>query len=301
MYTQRIDILSLFPAMFTALEHGVTGRPACRDRLSIHTWNPRDYSLDKYQRVDDRPFGGGPGMLMSIQALADTLAAAQQAAGQEAIKPDQLAAAQITTPNAGTTSPPQTKPNLPPPVSNNTDSVPPSPRVIYLTPCGQPLTQDIICKLARQPQLILIAGRYLGIDQRFIDHHVDACYSIGDFVVSGGELPAMMLIDALARQLPGVLGNQASAAQDSFMHGLLDCPHYTRPAVHPELGAIPEVLRSGDHQAISAWQQQQSLLKTWQQRPDMLKNTVLTSAQKQCLENMKQTQCTLKTQGHNEA
>ena len=110
MYTQRIDILSLFPAMFTALEHGVTGRPACRDRLSIHTWNPRDYSLDKYQRVDDRPFGGGPGMLMSIQALADTLAAAQQAAGQEAIKPDQLAAAQ-TTPNAGTTSPPQTKPN----------------------------------------------------------------------------------------------------------------------------------------------------------------------------------------------
>lgn len=244
--SQRIDVLTLFPEMFAALDSGITGRAACRRAMQLHLWNPRNYSQDAGGRVDDHPYGGGPGMLMQIQPLEDTLQAVRQAAVAS-------------------------------------QSAPATASVIYLTPCGQPLTQKTVCQLARQPHLVLIAGRYRGIDQRFIDQHVDACYAIGDFVVSGGELPAMMLIDAMCRQQPQVLGNPASAADDSFMQGLLEAPQYTRPAQH-SLGTVPAVLRSGDHQAIKQWQRQQSLLRTWQQRPDMLKNMVLSDEQARILD-----------------
>lgn len=261
----RIDVITLFPEMFSALEHGVTSNPARQQQLQLHYWNPRDYSQQPNQRVDDRPFGGGPGMLLQIQPLVASLEAATSAAAQAfaatdaaaiAAKPAREPAASADTTDATSTTPP------------------PKPQVILLAPCGTPTTQKMIGQLTQTSHLILIAGRYLGIDQRFIDHYVDACYAVGDFVVSGGELPAMMLIDAICRQLPAVLGNPASAQQDSFMHGLLDAPHYTRPAQHP-LGDVPTVLTSGNHQAIAEWKHQQSLRKTCQQRPDMLQNAKL--------------------------
>jgi tRNA (guanine37-N1)-methyltransferase len=219
-------MISLMPDMFSALEHGVVGRALHEQRLALQHYNPRLYSTDPHQRVDDRPYGGGPGMVMSYQPLADAITAAKS-------------------------------------------QLPKAP-VIHLSPQGQPLTHAKVKQLADQPELILLASRYEGVDQRLIDSQVDEELSIGDFVVSGGELPAMLLIDAVSRCLPGVLGDAESAEQDSFVDGLLDHPHYTRPETVAGL-SVPPVLLSGDHAAIERWRAEQQKKTTWQKRPDLLK------------------------------
>ncbi len=228
-----VAVLSLFPEMFQALsDHGVTGRAIREEKVSLHFWNPRDFTNDAYQSVDDRPFGGGPGMVMKVEPLLGALNAAKEAASK-----------------AGKT-----------------------PKVVYLSPQGQLLKQNAVNNFAQQDSLILIAGRYEGLDQRFIDNEVDEEWSIGDYVLSGGELPSMVLLDALIRQLPGVLGHEESAKFDSFsegVEGLLDCPHYTRP--EQALGqTVPEVLLSGHHENIKRWRLEQSVRKTQQVRPELL-------------------------------
>lgn len=211
-----IGVISLFPEMFRAItEHGVTGRAVKSGLLQIECWNPREFTHDKHRTVDDRPYGGGPGMLMMVQPLRDAIHAAKQAAGDGA-------------------------------------------KVIYLSPQGRKLTQAGVTELATNQKLILVAGRYEGIDERVIQTEVDEEWSIGDYVLSGGELPAMTLIDAVSRLVPGVLGDQASAEQDSFTDGLLDHPHYTRPEVLDGL-AVPEALTSGNHEVIRRWRLKQSL------------------------------------------
>jgi tRNA (guanine37-N1)-methyltransferase len=223
----RIDAITLFPQMFAAVsEYGVTGRAVSRGILQLQCWNPRDYATDNYRTVDDRPYGGGPGMVMLYQPLFEAIQAARLAAGGEA-------------------------------------------RVIYLSPQGKPLEQEDLQQLSNESRLIMLAGRYEGIDERLIQSQVDAEYSIGDYVLSGGELPAMVMIDGIARLLPGVLGHEDSAEQDSFQNGLLDCSHYTRPE-EIDGQVVPEVLLSGNHQAIARWRMKQSLGRTWQRRPDLL-------------------------------
>lgn len=235
-----IGVISLFPEMFRAItEHGVTGRAVKSGLLQIECWNPRDFTHDKHRTVDDRPYGGGPGMLMMVQPLRDAIHAAKQAAGDGA-------------------------------------------KVIYLSPQGRKLTQAGVTELATDQKLILIAGRYEGIDERVIQTEVDEEWSIGDYVLSGGELPAMTLIDAVSRLVPGVLGDQASAEQDSFTDGLLDHPHYTRPEVLDGL-AVPEALTSGNHEVIRRWRLKQSLGRTWQRRPELINNLALTDEQESLL------------------
>ena len=231
--TLRIDVVTLFPDMVTqASGYGVTGRARERGLWQLGVWNPRDFATDAYRTIDDRPYGGGPGMVMMAGPLSHALGAAraaQRAAG----------AARGTT--------------------------------LYLSPAGTPLSHRAVMELAGAPDvaLTLVAGRYEGIDQRVIDREVDAEVSIGDFVVSGGELPALLLIDAIVRQLPGALNDAESAQQESFAEGLLDCPHYTRPE-HYDGEAVPAVLLSGDHAKIAKWREQQALERTRQRRPDLL-------------------------------
>lgn len=224
----HFDIITLFPETFNALKYGITGRALEQKIIEITCWNPRDFTQDIHKRVDDRPYGGGPGMVMQYQPLHDAITAARNASLEK------------TT-------------------------------VIYLSPQGKPLTQHSVktlsCTLKR---FILIAGRYEGIDERVITKDVDAEYSIGDYVLSGGELPAMVLIDAITRLLPNALGDADSALQDSFENNLLDCPHYTRPEMIDDM-RVPDVLLSGDHKAIAAWRKQQAIEKTWQKRPDLVK------------------------------
>ncbi|MEH8112784.1 tRNA (guanosine(37)-N1)-methyltransferase TrmD [Aeromonas veronii] len=235
-----IGVISLFPEMFRAItEHGVTGRAVKSGLLQIECWNPREFTHDKHRTVDDRPYGGGPGMLMMVQPLRDAIHAAKQAAGDGA-------------------------------------------KVIYLSPQGRKLTQAGVTELATNRKLILVAGRYEGIDERVIQTEVDEEWSIGDYVLSGGELPAMTLIDAVSRLVPGVLGDQASAEQDSFTDGLLDHPHYTRPEVLDGL-AVPEALTSGNHEVIRRWRLKQSLGRTWQRRPELINNLALTDEQESLL------------------
>ncbi|MGE6233743.1 tRNA (guanosine(37)-N1)-methyltransferase TrmD [Aeromonas media] len=235
-----IGVISLFPEMFRAItEHGVTGRAVKSGMLQIECWNPRDFTHDKHRTVDDRPYGGGPGMLMMVQPLRDAIHAAKQAAGDGA-------------------------------------------KVIYLSPQGRKLTQAGVTELATNQKLILVAGRYEGIDERVIQTEVDEEWSIGDYVLSGGELPAMTLIDAVSRLVPGVLGDQASAEQDSFTDGLLDHPHYTRPELLDGL-AVPEALTSGNHEVIRRWRLKQSLGRTWQRRPELINNLALTDEQESLL------------------
>lgn len=235
-----IGVISLFPEMFRAItEHGVTGRAVKSGLLQIECWNPRGFTHDKHRTVDDRPYGGGPGMLMMVQPLRDAIHAAKQAAGDGA-------------------------------------------KVIYLSPQGRKLTQAGVTELATNQKLILVAGRYEGIDERVIQTEVDEEWSIGDYVLSGGELPAMTLIDAVSRLVPGVLGDQASAEQDSFTDGLLDHPHYTRPEVLDGL-AVPEALTSGNHEVIRRWRLKQSLGRTWQRRPELINNLALTDEQESLL------------------
>ena len=233
-------VISLFPEMFRALtEFGVSGRAVKQEKIQVECWNPRDFTHDNYQTVDDRPYGGGPGMLMKIQPLQDAIRAAKTDAGDGA-------------------------------------------KVIYLSPQGRKLDQNGVLELAQRDKLILVAGRYEGIDERLIQNEIDEEWSLGDFVLSGGELPAMTLMDAVIRLVPGVLGHDQSAQQDSFMDGLLDCPHYTRPEVY-EGQAVPEVLLSGNHEKIRQWRLKQSLGRTWQRRPDLLDALELTNEQQRLL------------------
>lgn len=229
-------VVSLFPEMFSAItEQGVTGRAVKTGLIELQTWNPRDFTHDRHRTVDDRPYGGGPGMLMKVQPLRDAIHAAKAAAGGDA-------------------------------------------KVIYLSPQGRPMDQRGVEELATNEHLVLICGRYEGIDERVIQTEIDEEWSMGDYVLSGGELPAMTMIDAVSRLVPGVLGKQASAEQDSFAEGLLDCPHYTRPEVLDDM-TVPPVLLSGNHEHIRRWRLKESLGRTWQRRPELIKNLALTDEQ----------------------
>lgn len=237
----RIDVVSLFPDFIAqCAAFGVIGRAVERGLLSLHGWNPRDYAEGNYRKVDDRPFGGGPGMVMLIDPLRNALQAARQA-----------------------------------------DPAPS--RTIYLSPQGRPLTQSRVRELAGEQRLVLLCGRYEGIDERLVAAEVDEEISIGDYVLSGGELAAAVLVDAVTRLQEGALNDAESAQQDSFGDGLLDCPHYTRPVEH-ELGAVPEVLLSGNHAHIAAWRRMQSLGRTSQRRPDLLDEQALSKADRKLLE-----------------
>ncbi len=241
MPSLRVEVITLFPEMFAAIsDYGITSRAAKQGLLQLTCWNPRSYTTDRHHTVDDRPFGGGPGMVMKIKPLEDALLDAKQAAGVKA-------------------------------------------KVIYLSPQGRQLTQSAVRELVSEEALILIAGRYEGIDERFIEAHVDEEWSIGDYVLSGGELPAMVLIDAVTRLLPGALGHADSAEEDSFTDGLLDCPHYTRPEVYVDK-CVPQVLLSGNHEHIRRWRLQQSLGRTWQRRADLLESRSLSGEEKKLLE-----------------
>jgi tRNA (guanine37-N1)-methyltransferase len=243
----RIDIITLFPEMFSAVtDYGITGRAVKSGLLSVHTWNPRDFTCDRHRTVDDRPYGGGPGMVMMAAPLTDAIRAAREA---------------------------------------QTDGS----AVVYLSPQGRQVNHGLIKEYSTRSGLILLAGRYEGVDERVIKNEVDEEWSIGDYVLSGGELPSMVVIDAITRQLPGALGDADSAEQDSFVDGLLDCPHYTRPEdFHGD--AVPEVLLSGDHEAIRRWRLKQSLGRTWERRPDLLKQLALTDEQQQLLDEYKRDQ-----------
>ena len=231
----RIDVISLFPEFVAqCAAFGVVGRAVERGLLSIHGTNPRDHAEGNYRRVDDRPFGGGPGMVMLIDPLRRAIDAARAAADVPA-------------------------------------------RVVYLSPQGRRLDQAGVRRLAAEPRLILLCGRYEGIDERLVRAEVDEELSIGDYVLSGGELPAAVLIDAIARLQEGVLNDAESAVQDSFEDGLLDCPHYTRPVEHA-LGAVPDVLLSGDHARIARWRRMQALGRTAERRPDLLEGRALSKA-----------------------
>jgi len=242
----RVDVISLFPeflAQSAAL--GVVGRAQERGLLELHGWNPRDYAQGNYRRVDDRPFGGGPGMVMLIEPLRAALAAARAA------------------------------------------DPAPAP-LIYLSPQGRPLDQAKVRELAALPRMILLCGRYEGVDERFLASEVDEEISIGDYVLSGGELGAAVIIDAVTRLQEGALNDAESAVQDSFEgDGLLDCPHYSHPASHA-LGDVPDVLRSGNHAAIAAWRRQQSLLRTALRRPDLLDEASLNKADRKLLAEARQ-------------
>jgi len=238
--TLRVAVVTLFPEMFDAIsEYGVSGRAVKQGLVELGLYNPRSFTSDRHQTVDDRPYGGGPGMLMMIQPLRDAIEAAKAWAGTEA-------------------------------------------KVIYLSPQGQTLSQQGATELASGSNLVLVAGRYEGIDERLIRSHVDAEISIGDYVLSGGELAAMVLVDAVVRLLPGALGHAQSAQQDSFSEGLLDCPHYTRPEVH-DGQTVPDVLLSGNHERIRRWRLQQALGRTWQRRPDLLEKLDLSDEQQRLL------------------
>ncbi|MCH9770155.1 MAG: tRNA (guanosine(37)-N1)-methyltransferase TrmD [Gammaproteobacteria bacterium] len=235
----QFQIISLFPEMFAALDVGIVGRAKTEQLIEIDLQNPRDFTQDTHRSVDDRPYGGGPGMVMLAEPVYQAIQAAKTALGKDA-------------------------------------------PVIYLSPKGKPLQHADIIELAKKPELILLAGRYEGIDQRLLDKCVDQSYSIGDFVLSGGELPVMCLVDAITRQLPGALGHPEAAKQDSFATGLLDCPHYTRPEIwHNQ--PVPKVLQGGNHAKIERWRVQQALINTWQTRPDLIKRRILNAVEAELL------------------
>ncbi|MGH8190143.1 MAG: tRNA (guanosine(37)-N1)-methyltransferase TrmD [Rhodanobacteraceae bacterium] len=245
----RVDVITLFPEFVAqCAEFGVIGRAIERGLLEVEAWNPRDHAVGGYRRVDDSVCGGGPGMVMMIEPLRRTISAARQAAKEHGHQPAP---------------------------------------VIALSPQGKRLAQGKVRELAGLPRIILLCGRYEGIDERLIEHEVDEELSIGDYVLSGGELAAAVLIDAIGRLQEGALGDAQSAAQDSFSDGLLDCPHYTRPVSH-EFGDVPAVLLSGDHAAIARWRRAQSLGRTWLRRPDLLEKLTLGEDDQRLLEEFKQ-------------
>jgi len=236
----QIALVSLFPEMFDAVSaHGVTGRAVKQGLVRISHSNPRDYTTDRHRTVDDRPYGGGPGMLMKIDPLQQAIAAARNTVGDGA-------------------------------------------KVIYLSPQGQRLDHGKVVALSREGTLILVAGRYEGVDERLIEAEVDEELSIGDYVLSGGEVAAMVLIDAVTRQLPGVLGHELSAQEDSYADGLLDCPHYTRPEEYRGK-RVPDVLLSGNHEEIRRWRLKQALGRTCERRPDLLAGRAMTAEEDELL------------------
>jgi tRNA (guanine37-N1)-methyltransferase len=234
----RIDVVTLFPEMIReCCRYGIPRIAIEKGLLDLETWNPRDYTTNRHRNVDDRPYGGGPGMVMQVQPVADAIEAARAKGGGP---------------------------------------------VIYLSPQGRRLDQAAVRRFAALPRMILLAGRYEGIDERLIEQHVDEEWSIGDYVLSGGEPAALVWIDAVARLLPGALGDEESALRDSFMDGLLDYPHYSRPEVINGK-AVPDVLLGGNHAEIERWRMKQSLGRTWQRRPDLLEQLALDEEQKALL------------------
>ena len=237
----RFDCITLFPDMFAAVaEHGITRRAREQGAWALELWNPRQFASDNYRTVDDRTYGGGPGMVMLAEPLTQAVIAAKHAVAGDA-------------------------------------------KVIHLSPQGRVLDHARVVALAQEQRLVLLCGRYEGIDERFIRCHVDEELSIGDYVLSGGELPAMALIDSIVRQLPGSLGDGDSAIEDSFVDGLLDCPHYTRPEAYQGM-QVPEVLLSGNHAKIKQWRLKMSLQRTRDQRPDLLAARPLTKEETRLLE-----------------
>ena len=229
-------VVTLFPEMFVALtEFGVSGRAVKQQLCGVRFWNPRDFTQDNYHTVDDRPFGGGPGMVMLVEPLDLALTAARTVLRRQGI---------------------------------------PAPRMIYLSPQGRRLDQALVLELVKEPALVLLAGRYEGIDERLFARHAIEEVSLGDYVLSGGELPAMVLLDAVIRQIPGALGHADSASEDSFADGLLDCPHYTRPEEYLGLKS-PSVLRGGNHAAVTRWRLRQALKRTSLRRPDLLEQRAM--------------------------
>ena len=238
----QIEVVSLFPEVVATVgEFGVVGRAQRGGAFTLGLENPREHAGDVHRTVDDRPYGGGPGMVMKYEPLAGAIGAARERA-------------------------PEGSP------------------VVYLSPQGQPFDQAMARRFAGMPGLILLAGRYEGVDERLIESQVDEEVSLGDFVMSGGEIAAMAVIDAVVRLLPGVLGDDESAAQDSFMGGLLDCPHYTRPEII-EGRSVPDVLLSGDHAEIARWRLQQALGRTYERRPDLIDRMELTDEQQVLLDD----------------
>ncbi|APR36593.1 tRNA (guanosine(37)-N1)-methyltransferase TrmD [Paraburkholderia sp. SOS3] len=227
----QFDVVTLFPDMFRALtDWGITSRAVKQQRFGLRTWNPRDFTTDNYRTVDDRPYGGGPGMVMLARPLEDAIGAAKAAQAEQGM----------------------------------TGS-----RVVMMSPQGRTLDHGSVMRFAAQPGLILLCGRYEAIDQRLIERCVDEEVSLGDFVLSGGEIPAMALMDAVVRQLPGVLNDAQSAVQDSFVDGLLDCPHYTRPEEYQGV-RVPDVLLGGHHAEIELWRRREALRNTFEKRPDLI-------------------------------
>jgi tRNA (guanine37-N1)-methyltransferase len=239
----RIDVITLFPEMVEqVIKYGVVGRAADQNLLGLECWNPRDFTVDRHRTVDDRPYGGGPGMLMKVQPLEETIQAVREK-----------------------------NPQAP---------------LVYLSPQGKPVDQDMLAKQVNAGSVIFLCGRYEGIDERLIQQEVDQEWSIGDYVISGGELAAMVCIDAMTRLIPGALGHEQSAQQDSFSDGLLDYPHYTRPEEYKGM-KVPEVLMNGNHRHIEDWRERQSLGRTWQRRPDLLEHLVLDDRQQALLNDFK--------------
>jgi tRNA (guanine37-N1)-methyltransferase len=247
----QIDVVTLFPPIFDAVsQHGVSGRALGLGLYDLHVWNPRDFTTDNYHTVDHRPYGGGPGMVMMVEPLEKAINAAKQRQADAGVQGG---------------------------------------KVIHLSPQGQPLTHAKVMELVGLPGIILLASRYEGVDERLIRRQVDEEISIGDYVLSGGEIPAMVLIDAIVRQLPGALNDADSAIEDSFVDGLLDCPHYTRPEVY-ENEAVPAVLLSGHHAEIRRWRLKQSLARTRARRPDLLEHRQLTKEESRLLAEIEQEQ-----------
>lgn len=236
----RIDVITLFPEFVEqVISCGVVGRAAEQKLLSLHCWNPRDYTRDRHRTVDDRPYGGAPGMLMKAEPLKDTIGAVRR---------------------------------------QNADA-----QLVYLSPQGRLLTQALLAQRVEAGSVILLCGRYEGVDERLLEQEVEDEWSLGDYVISGGELAAMVCIDAMTRLIPGALGDDESARQDSFSEGLLECPQYTRPEEF--LGQrVPEVLMSGNHRDIETWRERQALGRTWQRRPDLLERVDLNARQKALLD-----------------
>ncbi|OGV72225.1 MAG: tRNA (guanosine(37)-N1)-methyltransferase TrmD [Methylophilales bacterium RIFCSPHIGHO2_02_FULL_57_10] len=247
----QFDVVTLFPPAFEAVsKYGISARALEMGLYSLHLWNPRDFTTDNYHTVDHRPYGGGPGMVMLAEPMEKAITAARQRQHEAGVV---------------------------------------APKVIHLSPQGRPLTHAKVMELAAQPGLILLASRYEGVDERLIRRQVDEEISIGDYVLSGGELPAMVLIDAIVRQLPGALGDADSAAEDSFVNGLLDYPHYTRPEVY-ENEAVPAVLLSGHHEEIRRWRLKQALARTRARRPELLQQRQLTKEESRLLAEIEQEQ-----------
>jgi len=248
---KRFDVVTIFPAMFEALTaHGITRRAQEEGRFELHTWDPRDFTTDNYRRVDDRPYGGGPGMVMLPEPLQAAIEAARSRQRAQGVA---------------------------------------RPVVVLMSPQGERLGEKVVRELSAEEGLVIIAGRYEGIDERLVRESVDREVSIGDYVVSGGELPAMVLLDCLVRRLPGSLNDEMSAEQDSFSAGMLDWPHYTRPEEWRGM-RVPEVLSSGNHAAIARWRRKQALGRTWDRRPELVDEATLSREDRQLLEEYRREQ-----------